>query len=80
MKQGLCKKQGVINHTKDFNVQIANVQQALMWLKNNNEANSDIMISEERVRLLPEGDKIYIDTINESNTSYENDVVLFRIK
>ena len=70
----LCvRKQGVNNHTKDFNVRRADVQQALLWLKNNNEAYSDIMIKEERLRPLPENGEINIDTIYGSNTSYEND-------
>ena len=36
------RKQEVNNHTKDFNVRRANVQQPLLQLKNENEASSDI--------------------------------------
>ena len=47
------RKQGKTDTSKDFRVRRYTVQEALFWLKNNNPAYSDVIISQERINLLP---------------------------
>lgn len=46
------RKQGKTDTSKDFRVHRYTVQEALVWLKDNNSAYSDIIISQERKNLL----------------------------
>lgn len=62
------RKQGRNDSSKEFNVRRFIVQQVLQWLKLNNPAYSDIIISQERLNLLPENDSLEIHII-ETNLS-----------
>ncbi|VDI81413.1 Hypothetical predicted protein [Mytilus galloprovincialis] len=69
------RKIGKNDTSKEFNVRRQKVQIALIWLKKNNPAFSDIEISEERLNLLPEDGQIQnIHTLEyNSNVGHLND-------
>ncbi|CAG2201823.1 unnamed protein product [Mytilus edulis] len=69
------RKIGKNDTSKEFNVRRQKVQIALIWLKKNNPAYSDIEISEERLNLLPEDGQIQnIHTLEyNSNVGHLND-------
>ncbi|KAL4234882.1 hypothetical protein ACF0H5_006524 [Mactra antiquata] len=60
------RKIGANNTSKEFNVRRKFVQNALIWLKQNNQAYSDITISKERLNQLPEEGLINTDVIETS--------------
>jgi signal recognition particle subunit SEC65 len=58
------RKQGKNNTSKEFRVRRFKVQHALVWLKSNNPAFSDIIISQERLEALPtDGEIENINTV-----------------
>ena len=69
------RKRGANDTSKEFNVRRFSVQHALEWLKQNNPAYSDIIISAERLGLLPiNGELRDLETIEyEPNTVHTND-------
>ena len=69
------RKQGQNGTSKEFRVQRHRVQNALLWLKQNNPAYSDIIISQIRIDNLPvNGDISSIHTIEyKSDTVHQND-------
>ena len=58
------RRQGRNETNKDFRVRRHTVQSALQWLKDNNPAFSDIIISTERLNLLPLNDEIDLHCVN----------------
>ena len=51
--QKRVRKQGENDTSKKFNVRRYKIQNALIWLKENNSVYSDIIISQDRINLLP---------------------------
>lgn len=47
------RKQGENDTSKEFKVRRYKIQNALIWLKENNSVYSDIIISQDRINLLP---------------------------
>ena len=47
------RKQGKTDTSKDFRVRRYTAQEALFWLKDNNSAYSDMIISQERINCCP---------------------------
>ncbi|KAK3093512.1 hypothetical protein FSP39_016633 [Pinctada imbricata] len=67
-------KQGQNETSKNFRVRRYKVQNALTWLKSNNIAYSDIIISNERLNELPIDGEISVPTIEyNENTHHTND-------
>lgn len=60
---------------KEFRVRRLKIEQSLNWLKNNNPAYSDIIISNERLQSIPEdGQLTDIVTLEfKENTAHKND-------
>ena len=69
------RKRGRNDTSKDFRVRRYRVQNALIWLKENNPVYSDIFISQERVTMLPlDGECAGIPTVEvPETTQYNND-------
>ena len=69
------RKQGKNDSCKDFNVRRYKVQAVLIWLKLNNPAYSNIIISQERLNMLPlDGEVSDINTVEyQGNTPHIND-------
>ena len=65
------RKQGRNDTSKEFNVRRYIIQQVLQWLKLNNPAYFDIIISQERLVLLPENAPVEIHTV-ETKLSDQN--------
>ena len=67
------RKQGKNDTSKEFRVRRYTVQSALQWLKLNNPAYSDIIISEERLNKLPLNDELPSNdvTVNHYNKSHD---------
>ena len=57
------RRKGANDTSKDFNVRRSIVEKALNWLKKNNEAYQDIIISQDRLNDLPEDATIDIETL-----------------
>ena len=70
------RKQGKNDTTKAFTVRRKKVENALLWLKNNNPVYSNIIISNDRLQLLPENGELQsIKTVEfKENTVHDNDV------
>jgi len=67
------RKQGQNDTFKDFNVSRYKIQNALIWLKNNNPVYSDIIISEEKLHLFPIDGEISIHSVQyDPNTVHIN--------
>ena len=64
------RKTGKNDSSKEFRVRRYTVQSALQWLKTNNPAYSDIIISDERLNLLPINDELHTNNVNVND--YEN--------
>ena len=60
-------RQGKNNKSKDFRCRRFKVQHALEWLKNNNPAYSDIIISQENLSLLPMDEQINLQSLHVNN-------------
>ena len=58
------RRQGKNDSAKEFRVRRYTIQSALQWLKSNNPAYSDIIISEERLNKLPVNDGLDFNNIN----------------
>lgn len=69
------RKQGKNDTSKEFRVRRLKIEQSLNWLKNNNPAYSDIIISNERLQSIPEdGQLTDIVTLEfKENTAHKND-------
>ena len=68
------KKSGLNDSSKEFRVRRLKVQNALDWLKENNPAYSDIIISNDRLAELPLDDSVNVNTFEyKSNTTHQND-------
>ena len=65
------RKQERNDTSKEFNVRRFIIQQVLQWLKLNNPAYFDIIISQERLDLLPENAPVEIHTV-ETKLSDQN--------
>ena len=69
------RRQGMNNTSKEFRVRRFVIQSALQWLKCNNKAYTDIIISEERLSQLPiDGEISGVETVEfKEGTSHSND-------
>ena len=68
------RKTGTNDSTKEFRVRRYKVQAALLWLKGNNPAYNDIIISNERLEALPLDGCISVNTFEyKSYTKHKND-------
>ena len=69
------RKQGGNDTSKEFNVRRYKIQNALIWLKENNSVYSDIIISQDRINLLPlDGELEDISTLEyREETQHLND-------
>lgn len=67
------RKQGKNQSTSDFNVRRYVVQHALLWLKENNPAYSDISISQSRLEKLPDNGPIEVPTVVTASSTTVND-------
>jgi hypothetical protein len=69
------RKQGENDTSKEFNVRRYKIQHALIWLKENNSVYSDIIISQDRINVLPlDGELEDISTLEyREETQHFND-------
>ena len=68
------QKKGRNDSSKQFRVRRYQVQYALQWLKLNNPAYSDILISQERLENLPIDSDIDLPTLDVNEVSTSNDM------
>ncbi|XP_060572109.1 uncharacterized protein LOC132730247 [Ruditapes philippinarum] len=61
------RRSGSNDTTKEFNVRRSVVENSLRWLKANNPAYKDIIISTSRLNMLPNDAEINVDTIETMN-------------
>lgn len=70
------KRKGKNDSSKEYRVRRYTVQNALLWLKNNNPAYSDITISNDRLNQLPIDSSVNLQTLEVDSfeqSSREND-------
>lgn len=71
------KRKGKNDSSKEYRVRRYTVQNALLWLKNNNPAYSDITISNDRLNQLPIDSSVNLQTLEVDSfeqSSRKNDI------